>query len=290
VAEASFGAVELLDGSAAQFALAWAEAASKSLTSSWYHRVTLADGTDYLRWLGLFEFLVSADGRHIACRSLSDTSWEVFQTYLLGQVLSYALIKQGVEPLHATVMVVDDKAVGLIGDCGYGKSSLAGAFIKAGHPLLTDDLLVFKEDGQDFLAYPSFPRIKLFPEVARLFLGDQVAGTPMNPLTHKLIIALRPDQSYQNLAPLKAIFVLRPPAQRSRAKRVTIRSMPKGRAFFALTANTFNAKVIDPERLKRLFTWAAKLAATIPIRSLSYPQDLARLPEVVQAIRASLPE
>src|SRR5262245_36928693 len=35
-----------------------------------------ADGSDYLRWARLFEFLVSADGRTIACRFLENGSIE----------------------------------------------------------------------------------------------------------------------------------------------------------------------------------------------------------------------
>jgi len=88
------------------------------------------------------------------------------------------LLKQGIEPLHCTAVVVNGGAVGFLGDCGYGKSSLAAAFLQAGYPLLTDDLLVLKEEGRHFLAYPSFPRIKLFPEMAEAFLGDRVAATP----------------------------------------------------------------------------------------------------------------
>ncbi|MFB3074256.1 MAG: hypothetical protein ACE1Z6_03640, partial [Candidatus Methylomirabilales bacterium] len=112
---------------------------------NWFQHLRLPDGSDYLRWSGLFEFLVSADGRRIACRELECASPESFQTYLIGQVLSFALVKRGIEPLHSTTVVIDGKAVAFLGDSGYGKSSLGAAFLQAGYPLLTDDLLVLKE-------------------------------------------------------------------------------------------------------------------------------------------------
>ena len=111
-------------------------------TDDWFHRITLPDGSDYLRWTGLFEFLVSPDGRRIAYHALKHASQETFQTYLVSQALSFALIKQGLEPLHATVVVIGEQAVALLGTCGLGKSSLGTAFLQIGCRLLTDDLLV----------------------------------------------------------------------------------------------------------------------------------------------------
>jgi len=280
--------IEILEGGSAVFAEGRREAESQLNPNQRLQYVRLADGRDYLRWPLLFEFLISPDGGRITGRPLEGTSWETFQTYLLGQVLSFALIKQGIEPLHCTAVVTKHGAIGLLGDCGYGKSSLAAAFLQAGYPLLTDDLLVLKESGSGFLAYPSFPRIKLFPEVARAFLGDQADGALMNPFTRKLIIPLDQDLSWQTPILLKAFFVLRPPGARSRSPRVAIRTMRQRRAFLSLTANTFNAAVTEPQRLNRLFSLADKLAARIPFKSLSYPKGLDRLPEVTAAILKNL--
>src|SRR5579871_1024268 len=48
--------------------------------------------------------VVSNDGRQVACRRLGNAPPEVLHGYLLGAVLSFALIRQGIEPLHATVI------------------------------------------------------------------------------------------------------------------------------------------------------------------------------------------
>ena len=77
----------------------------------WFQHIALPDGADYLRWSKLFEFLISPDGRRIACHALNGVSSETFQTYLVSQTLSCALLKQGIESLHATVVVIQGQAV-----------------------------------------------------------------------------------------------------------------------------------------------------------------------------------
>ncbi len=279
---------EIVDGSADFFRRVHGTISPKANGNSWFQHARLRDGWDYLRWSGLFEFLIAPDGRRIACRSLDGPASEAFQTYLLGQVLSFALLKRGIEPLHSTAIVIDQSAVGFVGDCGYGKSSLGAAFLQAGYPLLTDDLLVIKEEGHGILAYPGPPRIKLLPEIAQTLLGDRVTGAPMNPQTSKLVIPLEPYQAAQAAVPLKTIYVLRPPAPGPQRTRVTIRTLSQRRACLELIASTFNPVVVEPARLKRQFDLAARLARRIPVKSLSFPRSIACLPAVREAILADV--
>jgi len=281
-------AVEIVEVPETFFQQARAEAEGQFNPEAWGQMGRLRDGTTYLSWPDLFEFMVPADGRRIFGHFKTDAGLGVLQTYLLGQVLSYPLITQGIEPLHCTVVVGQEGAVGILGDCGYGKSSLAASFLKAGFTLLTDDLLVLREEGRVFWGYPGPPRIKLFPEAMRAILGAGITGTSMNPLTTKLVIPLGPDQVCSKAAPLKVLLVLRRPITKGRVKTVSLRKMNRRQAFIALMANTFNPKVTEPERLKRLFGLADKLVAAIPIKSLAYPQGLSRLPEVVETILAKI--
>ncbi len=280
--------LELVEGPASLFSTVPREAPSRSDGEEWFRYARLPDGSDYLRWSRLFEFLISADGRRISCHSLDGASRETFHTYLLGQALSFALVKRGVEPLHSTAVVFDGEAVGFVGDCGYGKSSLGAAFLRAGHDLLTDDLLVVKPRGRRFVAYPGPPRIKLFPEIAAALLGDLATGAPMNPHTTKLVIPLARELCAAAPRPLRAIYVLRPPARRNGESRITIRPLPPRRACLELIRNTFNPVVVEPGRLRRQFALAARLAAGVPLKSLSYPRDLSRLPDVLETVLSDL--
>jgi hypothetical protein len=278
------GPVRLLDGEPARFARERPAAPARG-PGDWFQYRRLEGGSAYLRWKGMFEFLVSADGRRIEYQALPRASHEAFTTYLLGQVLSFSLLASGEEPLHGTAVVVNGQAVAFLGDCGYGKSTLGAAFLRAGHRILTDDLLALKPAGAGYLAYPGIPRIKLFPSVSRRVLRRE-AGTPLNHGTSKQILPLAGDQAFQRPAPLAAMYVLSPPTPRVR--RVALEALSRSAALLELVRNTFNTVVQDRDRLARQFRFASRLAARIPVKLLTYPRNLAALSTVVDAVLTDL--
>jgi hypothetical protein len=259
---------------------------SRSPSDDWFVHVALSEGGNYLRWNGLFEFSVATNGQRIACRALNGGSLAAFQTYLVSHVVSFALLKQGVEPLHATVVVINNQAVGFLGSCGYGKSTLAAAFLKAGYRLLTDDLLVLKPSdcgsGQ-LLAQPGPARIKLFPKAVEAVLRRSVRAFPMNPATDKVVIPLSAESSAERPAPLKALYILGSPKS-SEHDRVQIRKLNERQACLGLIRNTFNTIEVTPQRLRQQFDFAADLARRVPVKAISYPRKLRRLPLVMDAI------
>lgn len=259
-------------------------------THDWVDYRSLGDGTGYIRWADALEAVVSNDGRCIACRRLENAPPEVLHGYLLGAVLSFALIQQGIEPLHATVVAVDGAAIALMGDCGYGKSSLAAAFLRDGHRLLTDDLLVLGTTPDGVVAHPGAPRIKLFPRMARRMFGSRVTGIRMNRYTPKLIVPLDAAQYYPRPIPLAGIYVLSPPRPRSGSARPTVqrRRLSERQACMELVRNTFNMAVTDGPRLSRQLALAGDVVRRIPLRRLSYPRVPSMLPAARDAILADL--
>jgi hypothetical protein len=195
------------------------------------------------------------------------------------------MLMQGIEPLHATAVVVGRGAIAFLGDSGYGKSSLGASFVRENYPLLTDDVLVLERRGQDLLAYPGMPRIKLYPEMCgNMFHGCE--GTPMTRSTPKTIFALSAQQHQASSIPLQVLYFLSPPENDSR--KVTLRRISERRAFLSVLKNTFNDILVSPVRLKRQFEFAASIAAHVPVKALSYPRTLSALPAVVEAILSDL--
>jgi len=280
--------IGLLRGSAARFAPAEKEArATGRHERTWLRGVDLADGETYLRWTDRFEFLISPDGRAIAARPLNGESVETFHTYLLGPALSFALLKQGMEPLHATTVAVDGAAVAFLGDTGFGKSSLGAAFLPAGHCMLTDDLLVLSPVRTGFIAQPGPPRIKLFPEIARSVFGH-ARGTRMVKGAAKLVIPLDEHHASSSAVPLKAMYVVAPPERCRSSAGITIRRVSKRHACVALLRNAFNTAVTDPQRLARQFAFAASVAANVPIKRITYPRTIPALARARDAVLADL--
>ena len=260
-----------------------ARAHAESL-DNFHHYAQLPDGTIYLGWDTVGEFVVSADGRDIRCRRADDATWESFEAYMFGQALSFALVKQRIEPLHATTVVVDGEAIAFLGASAHGKSSLAASFLSAGHRLLTDDLLVVEKRGDSLDAHPGPARIKLFAAVARRFLSAVEGRARMNAATEKMIVPLDDHQRCTAPVPLTAVFVVTAPREACRRSDIAIEPLSRRDAFLNLLGATFNRRIVRPFRLARQFEVMAGVAERISIHTLSYPRSLDRLAEVRDAI------
>ncbi|MBS1834788.1 MAG: hypothetical protein JST65_18865 [Acidobacteria bacterium] len=245
-------------------------------TGSWYRFAALSDGSSYASWPGVGEFLVSGDGKFIECHAHRSASSESFQVYTLGQALSFALVKQGFEPLHATVVVIDGEAVAFLGESGFGKSTMAASLLASGHRLLTDDLLILRNTAGGLLAYPGPPRIKAFPKIARKFLREESVGFRMNPDTKKLIIPLSGDQVCNSPVPLVAIYSIAAPSSAAE-EDVRIEPLSPRDSFVEMVRHTFNCRIVNPARLKRHFVAYAGLVGSSGVRKLHYPRRLATI-------------
>jgi hypothetical protein len=269
----------------AAFAAA-AAVAQPSPESAWFASADLEDGSIYVRWEGLGEFIAAADGGSILCARTPGAHDESFQVYLLGQALSYALVKAGFEPIHGTVLVHDGRGVTLLGDSGYGKSTLAACMLAAGARLLTDDLLMVRPAGAGYIAYPGPARIKLLPDSAARFLPDAAKGVPMNPLTSKMIIPLGADRTEPGPTPLAGIYVLPSPLDTDRRRRIRLHALSSRDAFVALVANTFNRRLTDPGRMGRQHAQTAALSRAVPVVAVGYPRGIDHVEALAEAILA----
>lgn len=281
--------VRLILGSAARFARARSEVPPDN-GREWFRYRRLGDGTTYLRWTGLFEFLVSADGRRIQYRRLEHATDESLSVYLLGTVLSFSMLAFGIEPLHGTVVLVDEGAIGFLGDCGDGKSTLGAAMLARGFRIVTDDLVALRETENGWQVQPGVPRIKLFPSVARRLLGRGRCGTRMNPGTTKLVLPLDKAHTVGTAVPLKALYVLSNAGdeRRSRTARVRITPLFRQHAFVELIRASFNVLVLEKDRLANQFQFASRLLAAVPVRRLVYRRSLSELPTVCNAVLSDL--
>jgi hypothetical protein len=255
-----------------------------------YKYARLDNGQSYIRWDGLFEFLIDADGQRIWCGWLGAASLESLQVYLLGQALSFALVKQGYEPLHATAVVIDGQAIAFLGSSGFGKSSLAASFLAEGHRLLTDDMLLLRGTDGGYQAQPGPCRIKLFPEMAGRFLAGTASAVTMNGETEKLVLPLSADHLHSVSAPLRVLYVLGAPGELRQKQSIQLTSLSTRETFIELVRGTFNYLVTGSERLERQYTECLGVASRVPARRISYPRVLSALPDVRKAILTDLAE
>jgi len=250
----------------------------------WFLTEMLPDGSRYLRWPLFYECRVDADGGRIRCRPLHGTDRSVMQHFLFGQALSFALLHQGLEPLHAAVVRIDDVAVALIGDCTFGKSTLVASFASAGYPIVTDDLLIAARRNGQIMASPGTGRIKLNPDSARAFLDDGRRGELLNPLATKRSYPLLDVEQQLTPLPLTHVFVLPTPGHRGESARIDARPISTSSLFHELVKNPFNIDVFTRARLERQFANAGALAGRLRGFQLTYPAGFEHLPDVRQCI------
>lgn len=240
----------------------------------------LENGDIHVSWSELFDFVVSADGSviDVYCGSAPDV--EPVYTYLISQVISVALLQKGIESLHASAVAIDGKAIVLVGDSGYGKSTLTAALIQLGAQLITDDLLVLQERAGSYEALPGARRLKLAPETAALVGISN--GMPMMDGSGKFVYALEDSACVNSRVPVERIVLLAPLAARPLVEPVSLAEATR-----ALLGATFNPLHTEPDRLTRLLHNAERIARGTRIVRLHVPRDLPAINRVATLITSS---
>ena len=84
---------------------------------------------------------VSASGdRVLSAPPVHAEAWH-WQRLLLGQLLPFCAVLRGFEAIHASAVVIDGRALAIVGRSGAGKSTLAMHLLLAGAGFLTDDVV-----------------------------------------------------------------------------------------------------------------------------------------------------
>jgi hypothetical protein len=250
----------------------------------WFDYTRLEDGSDYFRAKNSYELLAAADGRRAVGRSLLAPGDDSFLMYLVGAAISFCLLRYGIEQLHATVIIDGENAFGLLGRSGYGKSTLAGSFLQAGYPILTDDMLVLKREADGLFALPGPSHLKMYRNIARRLFGDRVASFGTNALSRKIVIPLNDDRAFLKPIRLKALYALNPPRGNDRLNGITIQPLLPHKAALQLVQSSFNIFVDDPIRLALQLQTFAQVASHLPVKRISYARRLEQLPAVRDAL------
>jgi hypothetical protein len=279
-------ALNVEEGSAAQFAAALA-GIERPAQDADYEEIALPTGS-YIRWLHDFEYLLQP--QRILWRRLNlEISDEALRSFTFGHVFSRFLAARGVETLHATAAAIDGGAVAFLGNCGYGKSTMASWLLRGGLKLMTDDVLVIRHSGRAPIAYPGLPQIKLLADSASP-LFEPSAGKPMCTGALKLIFPLDERQYHGEPAPLAALYLLAPPAEAGEEISIepTIEPVRGGAALVGLIENLFIDTLLSPERQKRMLAVLHRLCQEVPVRKLAYPRRHDVMPQVVERVVADV--
>lgn len=194
-------------------------------------------------------------------------------TYLLGPVLAYVLRLRGTLALHASAVVVRDKAVLIAGAPGAGKSTTAAAFARRGAVVITDDVAAI-ENG---CVHPGYPRLRLWSDVAAAMWGSADALPLLTPTWTKRF-ASTPNFASRAYA-IGAVFVIV-----DRAPQASLRRLHGHEAAITLLRHASMTHALDASMRERELSQVTQLASEVPVFAATAPDDLHRVDELCAVI------
>lgn len=222
--------------------------------------------------------LVSPDGSHVFSVPSRLAPW-VWQRLLFGQVLPLAAALHGLEPLHASAVVLGGRTLAFSAASGTGKTSLAAHLVAGGAELLTDDVLAVEVgEGGRVLAHPGGPVVAVAARELQPLQPDQVRriGVPSGGRREVMLkanLASRPSF-------LDAVYVL----ERSSAPgKLEIQPLPPDPLL--PIGQSFNGYVRSQARVVNQLAVCAAFAETVQMFSVLVPGSCPAT-EVAAAIRA----
>lgn len=229
-------------------------------------------------------FEVRADGREVWATWQSPLTLDDAMTFLLGPVLGYVLRQRGALALHASAAVFDGTAVAFIGPGGAGKSTLAAACARAGHAVVTDDILVVREDGGRWWTTVAPDQVRLWPDAAASLFGPDAPTTALSPTWPKQGLALDAAGLPRATAPvpLGALLLLAEREPGPAAPR--IEPLGGSEVLLQLVGNTYTNYLLDAEARAAELQAVGALASAIPVRRLVPREGTAGLPILLERV------
>lgn len=237
-----------------------------------YHHFRYADNT---------EFLVDHTGSEIWTAWQPPLTIEDTATYLLGPIMGFTMLLRGIGCLHASAVVVDAKAVALVGPAGSGKSTTAAAFSNTGFDILADDVVTLDHRDGDFLVRPAYPCIRLWPASVRTLYGSESHLPLLTPNWDKRYLDLTPRFPSQSV-PLSAIYLFGERVGEPGAPFV--RPIDRTKALLSLIANTYTNYLIDKSMQARQFDLLTRVLAEVPVRRVTPHADARRIQQLCDCI------
>ena len=230
--------------------------------------------------------IVDGRGREVWAERPEGYSLEDLCTYLVGPVMGFVLRLRGVTCLHASAIVINDRAIAIAGAVGAGKSTTAAAFAHAGFPVLSDDVVALVAEPTHFMVQPGYPRLNLWPNSVRMLFGSDDALPPITPTWDKRYFALNQDgQRFESKpVPLGAIYVL---AEREAGLAAPVVEEIAGKeALLTLVSNTYVTYLLDRDMQRGDFDALALLLAKVPVRRVRPTADPAGIFQLRELIAA----
>ena len=259
---------------------------------SFYHRIysdqgSLASsfawsGKKFLvRLHGVADFMISQNGSQIECFPVPKSELADVAALFISQIMPLAMsLRKNLLVMHACGVRIGHGCAIILGNQGFGKSTLAAAFVRRGYSLLSDDVLPLRRKLNQLQALPGVPEIRLGSKMVDLIGGD----SRINGLT-KVFAKTRVGVGFAFCSeplPVKKIYWLSPPKRTDRSLSITPLSLKDG--WQALLQNCFRLDIQNSSRVREEFHLLGQVMENGAVRKLSFARRKDFLDEVVKGI------
>lgn len=210
------------------------------------------------------------DGKRITVSPEKGSDNDYIRLFILGTCMGALLMQRKILPLHGSVVTIDGKAFGFVGDSGAGKSTLASAFISKGYQLLSDDVIAVSLDRDNTpMVTPSYPQQKLWQETLNQFGMLTNGMRPIFKRENKFSVSVK-TTFYGEPLPLAAIFEL----TKKESDKIEIHRVPGLERLQTLLLHTYrNYLIPNSELLTWHFNTSVNIASQIDFFRLLRPAN-----------------
>jgi len=240
----------------------------------------------YLAWQTVGAFLIT-DACRIEVEPAPDVDDALLAFPLLGPVMALLLHQRGLLILHASAIAVGSKSAVFMGDKGAGKSTTASALIRAGHELLTDDVVALDLARPDApMIVAGFPQIKLAADAAAAIpLGQAEVRPQVHPAIEKMQHRLHGAFS-GGTVPATRVYVLERGVKAAITPLPGIAALPAIIKFSYVTR--FGRAALSGDFAALHFRQCSAIANHVGVFRLEVPTGLDRIGEAVELIETDL--
>ena len=233
------------------------------------------------------QFWLDRAGNNIWALWPEELSVEDASTYLLGPVLGFLLRLRGVTCLHASAVVVGERAVAFVGSAGAGKSTTAAALATLGRLVLSDDIVALSEVDGKFRVIPAYPYLSLWPESVDMLYGSPEAMPRFMASWDKRYVANGTGGIRFEEKPIQlgAIYLL---GRRKGIPAPLVEPVSPQQALISLVANTYATSTLDSQMRSMEFAVLGRLVSLVPVRTACAHKDPERIGDFCRLICSDL--
>jgi len=240
-------------------------------------KVRIKTNNIYLLWNDITIFAIK-NYAEIIINPKTGLNKNFIKLLLFSYGFALLLHQKGRLVLHANAVNINDGAVIILGPSGTGKSTTSIALLNKGHELLCDDVLSIRVEGKYPTVYPSFPRIKLWPDVIKQFKEDPTILPKIHSNSDKRLynVSNRFSQRKKNL---KAIYIIK------ESNFTGIENINSQKATMELIRSSYCYKLLRKTGLAKNLKQCSEVAIKVPIKVLKVKrsfEDFNHLAETIE--------